>query len=88
MGSRINEGAIKSGLFALGALSNRDSAMACACIKIRYPNPTSALAALHRLAARCGDTKHPRYAYPCRECHGWHLTSAEPRRRALRWPHL
>jgi hypothetical protein len=46
------------------------------CIKIIYPNHGRAKNALDAIVRKSAPgRKVPRAVYPCRACHGWHLTS-------------
>ncbi|MBE4720119.1 hypothetical protein [Pseudarthrobacter sp. AB1] len=40
-----------------------------------YPTQYLALRALESIRSRGKDGKQPARAYPCQECHHWHLTS-------------
>lgn len=56
------------------------------CGKVRFPDRLAALLALASagaLAERGNDARREVRAYPCENCHGWHLTSkGRGRRRA------
>jgi hypothetical protein len=47
-----------------------------ACRKNPYPTQFLALRALEAIVAAGKPGKQPVRAYPCHECHRWHLTSS------------
>jgi hypothetical protein len=57
-----------------------------ACIKNPYPNQFTALRALDAIQATGKPGKKPVRAYPCQDCHRWHLTSKKlAGKRLPRW---
>jgi uncharacterized protein YlaI len=52
-----------------------------ACQKNPYPNQFLAERALEAIRASGKGGKQPVRAYPCQECHRWHLTSKKRRAR-------
>lgn len=47
--------------------------------KRRFRDREEAVAAIRTLRTKSDRGKHPHRAYECPTCHGWHLTSQDPR---------
>lgn len=56
-----------------------------ACQKNPYPNQHLALRALDAILAAGKRGKQPVRAYPCHECHHWHLTSKKLTGKVPKW---
>lgn len=56
-----------------------------ACRKNPYPNQYLALRAMDAILAAGKPGKQPVRAYPCHECHRWHLTSKKLTGKVPKW---
>lgn len=56
-----------------------------ACTKKPYPNQFTVLRALDAILGAGKPGKQPVRAYPCQDCHCWHLTSKKLTGKVPKW---